>query len=208
MRAEPMPAWAGGRRKRQPYVRRPWSIGLVVPLTAVALLLVWVATPPGMPSGPLEGRSRIIDGDTLEVAKRRVRLAGIDAPERAQQCTDGAGKPTPCGEISRQTLADLVGRGAVRCVPIEQDRYGRVVASCTFNGADLGEVMVTAGRAVASGRYAEFEADAKAARRGIWAGDFELPVEWRRAHAVDDTAGAPEPPITSFLNWVGNMFSR
>ena len=72
MRAEPMPAWAGGRRKRQPYVRRPWSISLVVPLTAVALLLVWVATPPGMPSGQLEGRSRIIDGDTLEVAKRLV----------------------------------------------------------------------------------------------------------------------------------------
>ena len=209
MRAEPMPAWAGGsRRRRQPYVRPPWSPGLLISIAAVMLLLFWVASPPGMPPGPLSGKSRVIDGDTLEVAKRRVRLAGIDAPERDQQCSDAAGQPTDCGEIARRTLADLVGRGPVTCSPVEMDPYGRVVATCAFGGADLGEVMVASGQALATDRYKPMEDEAKAARRGIWAGRFDTPAQWRKAHGIGDAAGAPEPPLTSLINWVRNMFFR
>jgi len=208
VRVEPMPDWAGGRRKRQPYVRPRWSLGLLVPLVAVALLLAWAVSPQGMPSGPVTGRSRVIDGDTLDVGNRRIRLAGIDAPEREQLCTGAAQQSVPCGEIARDTLEDLVGRGPVTCSPLEQDRYGRVVATCQFGGADLGEVMVGAGQAVDNGRYAALEHEAAVARRGIWAGTFDLPADWRRAHQVDDAAGAPLPPITSFVNWVGNVFFR
>lgn len=208
MRVRPMPAWATGRRKRQPYVRSLWSIDMLAPLVAVGLLLVWVASPPGLPSGAIVGKTRVIDGDTLDVANRRIRLVGIDAPEREQQCTDGAGTPSACGEASLKTLRALVGKGPVSCAPIELDRYGRVVASCAFAGADLGEVMVVSGQALANGRYVQVEAEAKAARRGIWAGTFELPAEWRRAHQVDDAAGAPDWPIVSFVKWVGNMFFR
>lgn len=208
MRAEPMPAWAGGRRKRQPYVRRPWSIGLVAPLVAVVALVTWAVLPPGMPSGPISGKTRVIDGDTLDVANRRIRLVGIDAPEREQECADTAGQPTRCGETSRRTLDGLVGKGPVTCAPIELDRYGRVVATCEFRGADLGEVMVTSGQALANGRYGEMEAEAKAAKRGIWAGTFDVPAQWRRAHQVDDAEGAPDWPITSFVNWVVTVFFR
>lgn len=207
MRAEPMPAWAGGR-KRQPYVRSRWSIGMWAPLIAVAALVVWAVLPPGLPPGPVTGRSHVIDGDTLDVANRRIRLAGIDAPERQQECLDAQKQPFPCGETSRRTLNDLVGRGPVTCRPIELDRYGRVIATCEFRGADLGEVMVTAGQAVSSGRYAALESEAKLARRGIWAGTFETPAQWRRAHQVDDAEGAPDWPITSFLKWVGKVFFR
>lgn len=203
-----MPAWAGGRRKRQPYVRPRWSIGLVVPMVAVAALVTWAVLPPGPPSGPITGKSRVIDGDTLDVANRRIRLVGIDAPERAQQCADAAGHPVPCGETSRQTLDSLVGKGPVTCVPIELDRYGRVIATCDFRGADLGEVMVTSGQALANGRYAAVEAEARAAKRGIWAGSFEVPAEWRRTHRVDDGEGAPDWPLTSFVKWVGTVFFR
>ncbi len=208
MRAEPMPAWAGGRRKRQPYVRSRWSIGMWAPLAAVAALVIWAVLPPGLPPGPVTGRSRVIDGDTLDVANRRIRLVGIDAPERAQQCTDASGQASPCGETSRRTLDDLVGRGPVTCLPIELDRYGRVIATCDFRGADLGEVMVTAGQAIANGRYAPMESEARAARRGIWASRFDTPAEWRRTHQVDDAEGAPDWPIRSFLNWVGNVLFR
>lgn len=210
MRANPMPAWAAGRRKRQPYVRPRWSPGLLIPLAAVALLLGWVVSPPGLPPGPITGKSRVIDGDTIDVANRRIRLAGIDAPERAQHCTDASRQPAPCGEISRAALDDLVGQRPVSCVPLELDRYNRVVATCTVagadGGADLGEVMVTAGQALANGRYAAPEAEAKAAKRGIWSGTFDPPAEWRRAHQVDDAAGAPEWPLASLLTWVRNVF--
>lgn len=209
MRAEPMPAWAGGsRRRRQPYVRPPFSPGLVISFAAVALLLFWVASPPGLPSGPLSGKTRVVDGDTLDVANRRVRLAGIDAPERDQQCSDTAGQPTDCGEVSRRTLADLVGKGPVTCTPLELDPYGRIVATCAFGGADLGEVMVSSGQAVATNRYEPMEIEAKAAGRGIWAGRFDTPAQWRRTHGIGDGEGAPEPPVTSLINWVGNMFFR
>jgi endonuclease YncB( thermonuclease family) len=208
MPVEPMPAWAGGRRKRQPYVRPRWSAGLLVPLVAVALLLAWVASPPGLPSGPITGKSRVIDGDTLDVGNRRIRLAGIDAPERAQQCRDAAQQPSPCGETARRTLADLVGQGSVTCAPIELDRYSRVIATCHLADADLGEVMVGAGQAVANGRYADVEREARVARRGIWAGTFDQPADWRRAQRIEDASGPPQSPITTFVNWVGNVFFR
>lgn len=208
MRAEPMPAWAGGRRRREPYVRPRWSSGLLVPLVAVVLLLVWVGSPPGLPSGSIAGPSRVVDGDTLDVGNRRIRLAGIDAPERSQYCRDAAGGPIACGEAARRTLSDLVGQGPVTCAPIELDRYSRIIATCDFGGADLGEVMVGAGQAVANGRYAGLEDEARAARRGIWAGTFERPADWRRARQVEDASGPPQSPFTTFVNWVGNMFFR
>lgn len=208
MRPQPMPDWAGGRRKRQPYVRPRWTSRLLVPLAALVLLAIWVGTPPGLPSGPIAGEGRVIDGDTLDVGSRRVRLAGIDAPERDQSCADAAGAEVACGETSRRMLADLVGRGTVSCVPLDLDRYSRVIATCEHGGADLGEVMVVAGQAVSSGRYATEEGDAKAAGRGIWAGRFELPQDWRRAHQVEDASGPPQSPFVNFFNWVRNMFLR
>lgn len=208
MRARPMPVWASGRRKRQPYVRPHWSSRLLVPLVALGLLVIWVGTPPGLPSGAIVGSSRVVDGDTLDVGSRRIRLAGIDAPERAQECLDADGQSSPCGELARKLLADLVGRGEVTCLPIELDRYSRVIATCEHAGADLGEVMVTAGQAVADGRYGDAEYDARAAQRGIWAGRFEFPADWRRAHQVEDASGPPQSPIITFFNWVRNMFFR
>ena len=75
------------------------------------LLVIWVGTPPGLPSGPIVGKSRVVDGDTLDVGNRRIRLAGIDAPERAQECLDADGTVLAVRRSSRRTLlADLVGQ--------------------------------------------------------------------------------------------------
>jgi endonuclease YncB( thermonuclease family) len=208
MRGEPMPAWANGRRKRQRYVPPRVSSRLLVPAVALVLLVIWVGTPPGLPGAPLAGESRVVDGDTLDVGDRRVRLAGIDAPERAQECEAADGTSIRCGEAARKMLADLVGRGQVTCQPIELDRYSRVIATCEHGGADLGEVMVVAGHAVSSGRYGDAEYDARAARRGLWGGRFEHPADWRRDHQVEDASGPPQSPIITFFNWVRNMFFR
>ncbi len=207
-KTQPMPGWASGRRRPPRYVPPRWSARMLVPLVAAVLLVIWVGTPPDLPSGPISGVSRVVDGDTLDVGSRRIRLAGIDAPERDQQCGGATTQPEPCGETARQVLADFVGRGQVTCAPMELDRYSRVIATCEHGGADLGEVMVVAGYAVSAGRYDEAQYDARAARRGIWAGSFELPAEWRRAHDIEDAAGPPQSPFITFFNWVRTMFFR
>ena len=66
----------------------------------------------------------IYDGDTLRVnlngVETRIRLCGIDAPERDQ----------PLGIAARDHLRSLInqGKGSIVVVPVKQDRYGRTVA--------------------------------------------------------------------------------
>jgi endonuclease YncB( thermonuclease family) len=62
------------------------------------------------------GVASVIDGDTLEIHDRRIRLDGIDAPESAQLCLRD-GRKERCGQASAFFLADLIGRRSVRCVP-------------------------------------------------------------------------------------------
>ncbi len=140
-----------------------------------------------LPRGPVTGRAWVIDGDTLQVAGERVRLFGIDAPERYQDCRDGDGQDYICGRAAMRALIGLIGRTPVTCTPLEHDRYDRDVALCMVAGRDLSEAMVRAGQAIelarfSRGRYGAAEREARAARRGLWAGSFERPAEWRHRH--------------------------
>ena len=73
-------------------------------------------------------------------------------------------------------------RGLVTCVGAERDRYGRLLARCRARGVDVNAAMVRDGHAVAFGAHQAEEAEAKAAYRGLWAGTFERPQDWRRTH--------------------------
>ena len=125
----------------------------------------------------------VIDGDTIEVHGQRVRLHGIDAPESQQLCRQD-GKPWQCGKDAANALADKIARRPVTCEDSGRDRYKRIIARCTVAGEDLGALMVSEGVALVYRRYSldyvDEEADARAARRGIWAGEFVKPWEWRR----------------------------
>ncbi len=72
----------------------------------------------------------------------------------------------------------------VTCEDLGRDRYKRIIGRCTVAGVDLGEWMVLQGLALAYRRYSldyvDEEANAQAARCGIWAGEFVKPWEWRR----------------------------
>jgi endonuclease YncB( thermonuclease family) len=131
------------------------------------------------------GVASVIDGDTLEIHGRRIRLDAIDAPEAAQLCLRD-GRKERCGQASAFFLADLVGRRTVRCVPHDVDRYGRDIATCWLDGVNLNERMVAAGQAVAyrkySQRYVAAERKAEAAGLGLWSTRFEMPWDYRRAH--------------------------
>lgn len=150
-------------------------------LAALALAaLVVVGMRLKAPADAVSGQARVIDGDTIELGGRRLRLAGMDAPELSQLC-ERAGTTYRCGEAAREALRDLVRQG-IQCTVSGQDRYGRGLATCTAGGPDLGGLLVRSGMAVAYGRYEAEERHAASLQLGLWAGRFERPAEWRKAH--------------------------
>ncbi len=172
--------------------RPPFLIGLLIIAIVAAIggcVGEWHSRPifaPRQIGGVIAGRPRVVDGDSLEVAGHRVRLFGIDAPESAQDCRDARGRSYPCGQDARDALSDAIGRQSVSCKPVGES-YGRDVSMCTAGGRDLSEAMVRAGHALelqqySRGRYADAEREARSARRGLWAGDFEQPSDWRHGH--------------------------
>lgn len=134
-------------------------------------------------AGDISGTARVIDGDTLEISKQRIRIHGIDAPEGKQTCVRG-GVEWLCGQEAAKRMRALVNGSQVKCEAIDNDRYGRIVGKCFANGADVGEALVLDGLALAyrqySADYVQAEASAKAAGRGIWAGQFVEPWDWRK----------------------------
>ncbi len=161
---------------------------------AFALLATLAAAVAWMERGSaLSGAARAVDGDTLELDGRRIRLEGIDAPELHQSCGRTEGGATvswPCGTAARTALAELARLGPLTCATKRNDAYGRALARCTARspGADaeidLGAEMVRRGLAVSYGRrgYVAEEAQARVAGRGLWAGPFQQPRDFRAAH--------------------------
>jgi endonuclease YncB( thermonuclease family) len=146
----------------------------------VALLLL---VPSSRVFADMVGKARIIDGDTVEIAGERIRLQGIDAPESRQVCTV-VGQEWRCGESATLALVDETAGQPLTCKGNKRDRYGRLIAVCYAGDDNLNAWMVREGWAVAYRRYSkdyvEEEAEARAAGRGVWRGDFTLPWTWRR----------------------------
>jgi endonuclease YncB( thermonuclease family) len=167
---------------RTTLARRKWSA------RAAAAIAVGIALlPPGPPAAaqqqPLVGAAGVLDGDTIEIHGRRIRLFGIDSPEGAQPCHRPSGEPWRCGRQAADALAQEIGRATIRCAQRDRDRFGRIVAVCFKGTEDLGRWMVRHGWALAFRRYAEDyvgdEAAARRSRRGLWSGSFEMPWDWR-----------------------------
>ena len=134
-------------------------------------------------SSTLAGYPTVVDGDTLRLNGERIRIVGIDAPETSQTCTDASGRPWACGRVATQRLQALISGGPVECTAKGRDRYGRTLASCAAGSVgNLGGAMVREGHAVNYGGYPLAEAGARLRQRGLWAGDFERPQDWRRLH--------------------------
>ncbi len=131
----------------------------------------------------LFGQASVIDGDTLEVQGKRIRLHGIDAPESRQTCLVNAER-YPCGQRAALALAAKIGQQNVLCDEIARDRYRRIVAVCRLDDLDLNGWMVSQGWAVAYKRYSRDylinEKAAAAQKVGIWRGQFVVPWEWRQ----------------------------
>ncbi|RIX27035.1 thermonuclease family protein [Sphingomonas edaphi] len=144
-------------------------------------------------SSPIYGVAVAGDGDSLRIGDQRIRLFGIDAPEFDQQCTK-AGQRWACGQESADRLSRLVTGREVRCVAMGEDVHGRTLARCSVGQVDVNRTMVATGYAVAFRRYSadyvSAEESAKASRRGIWAGSFQMPSEVRAERGT----GRPTKP--------------
>jgi endonuclease YncB( thermonuclease family) len=158
---------------------------MLIRLSAAALVGLLLTIPAhAVDRHEIVGQASVIDGDTIEIHGQRIRFHGIDAPESRQLCNDAAGKPYRCGQKAALALSDKIGRRTVKCQPRDVDRYKRVVAVCRAGGIDLSAWLVSEGLAVAYRRYSNDyvteEAAAQQAKRGIWAGSFTEPAQWRR----------------------------
>ena len=126
----------------------------------------------------------VIDGDGLRIDGQSFRLWGIDAPELRQECSQG-GKRYTCGEVARSALETALRGSVPRCEPVGRGRYGRTIARCYVGKDDLAAIMVRSGWAVdwpsySRGAYADMQEAARRENRGLWAGFFAVPWEWRK----------------------------
>ena len=149
------------------------------PLSAAAV--EWVGTVVG-----------IADGDTLTLLDagkntHRIRIDGIDAPERTQ----------PYGQRARQSLADLAHGRSARAECPKSDRYGRAVCRVLVDGVDVGLEQVRRGLAwhyvkyaheqSAQARldYSRAEEEARISRSGLWTVAAPTPPwDYRREQAA------------------------
>ena len=123
---------------------------------------------------------KIHDGDTITVSGTKIRLWGIDCPEYKQDY----------GRDATEFVRHLLPIGAtVEVEGVARDRYGRTVAIVSYLGDTVQADLLRAGLAWVYGRYyrerggnwPEIEAEAKAARRGLWKDEEPTPPwVWRR----------------------------
>ncbi len=118
-------------------------------------------------------RPRIIDGDTIRHKRRKIRLNGIDAPERDQ----------PYGSEATRALARKLRRGKVTCRLEGKEGYGRHLGTCYVKGENVNEWMVRNGYAWSywTPRYRRQEELAQRERKGVHRSRSAIrPEQWRR----------------------------
>ena len=96
--------------------------------------------------GSGSGFACVVDGDSFRLGKRRIRIRGIDAPEREGACPT----ETALAERSAAKLTELLNAGPFTMTAVggdERDQYGRELRVLTRNGRSIGESMVGAGLA-------------------------------------------------------------
>ena len=173
--------------------RRILGFALSAPLFALLLAATACQQHPGLqlPAGPYT-IVEIFDGDSFNLRTTkgeivRVRIAGIDAPEKTQ----------PYATKSKESLVEILNSGDISLSPVKVDVYERWVANVSVAQRDVGLIQIQRGYAWffvrykqdigedLRQRYADAERTARDQRRGLWAGIDA---------AARNPASVPEPP--------------
>ena len=141
----------------------------------------------------ISGKAKIIDGDTIKINKEKIRLDGIDAPEKKQTCKKiylsflifNFQKDYKCGEESTLALSKKLKDKKVKCIlKNSKDKYKRSIGTCYIKNENINGWLVKNGYALAYKRYSKKyvldEHYAKENKLGIWRGTFTEPEKWRR----------------------------
>jgi micrococcal nuclease len=149
----------------------------------IAVMSLHPAVAAGRDADPVVGGKvvRVVDGDTIDVllssGRIRVRLHGVDAPERDQ----------PGGRAATAWLSKQLGNEVVQLEPVSQDQYERMVAVVHRDGRNINRELVRAGQAWAYRRYMRrsdgelcaLEQQARRKRAGLWAEAARAPWQYR-----------------------------
>ena len=132
----------------------------------------------------ISGIPSISDGDTIKIFNKRIRLHGIDTPEKKQICIKNS-KEYNCGKEATTALIKKINGKKVVCkVRDKLDRYKRYIGVCFAGKINLNKWMVRSGYAVAYRRYSkDYIKDENYAKRnklGLWSGSFIDPEKWRK----------------------------
>jgi endonuclease YncB( thermonuclease family) len=173
--------------------------GRVLTTTCLLAIFIFATGATGPPAQTFLGKVvGVADGDTITVLHDRrpetIRLNGIDAPEKGQAF----------GNRAKQFTSELAFGEVVHVLVRDQDRYGRTVADVRLSdGRGLNHEVVRAGYAWWFRRYSTdqslgaAEAEARAARRGLWADPQPIaPWDWRQAQR-QSTVKLPAASLTA-----------
>lgn len=169
------------------------------------LLFAWLGAASAASAEFFEGRVvGVVDGDTIDVRvgreTRRVRLHGIDTPERGQ----------PWYGKAKSALSRRVFGKDVRVNDVDTDRHGRTVGEVYADNVCVGCELVREGHAWVFRKYTDdpvlyqLEAEARAGRRGIWSlpeAQRMPPWEWRHpaGAAGSSSVGASTPARSGLI---------
>lgn len=149
----------------------------------IAVILLLTLNPKIL-ADEISGFANITDGDTIKIYNKRIRLHGIDTPEKKQICYKNS-KEYSCGEEASSALDKKIDGNQVVCkVQRRLDRYKRYIGVCFVGEVNLNKWMVRNGYAVAYRRYSkdyiQDENYAKKNNLGLWSGNFINPEKWRK----------------------------
>ena len=153
-------------------------------LTFKILFIIFIFNCNNLNAQTITGGARVIDGDTIHVGKNKIRLYGIDAPEKKQLCDFNKIKWS-CGIQSSKALKNIIEDKNIKCQIKDIDKYERFIAICFVDKVNINKLMVKNGWAIAyryfSLEYIDEEENARIKKLGIWKGNFQIPYQYRKS---------------------------